>query len=396
MGLWRLCAVIAVLGMSVVLGACGDDDDNGGSATAGGDRSGESQSGDLQTEIDAAYEGTFTAPPTESLEPEAGKNVWLIPIASVADFRLPGSVHEAAKQMGWKLTEFDGKFSPDTIVSGIRQAIADDADGIILYVIDCSNVKAALKDADKAGVAVVSGQGSDCNETEPGTPGLFDAATRFQGPGEGPLGYLEFLRDVWGRSVAVAIAKGTDGKGKILDVFESDLHVTVEQDKAIREHLAEVCPDCEIVETVEHTGAEIGPPLQQKIEQALARHPEVTAIFNPYDAVTQVTMSAVQSSGRKDDIFVMGAEGEVPVIDTIRAGTGTVDAAAVTSIDWDLYAALDALNRLFHGETEPEEGWPTGNGTAVVDGESKLPPKGSRYEPEVDFRAAYRKAWGLE
>jgi ribose transport system substrate-binding protein len=394
MGLWRLCAVLAVLGLSVVLGACGDDDDD---ATAQGGTTSQNSSGDsLQAEVDAAYAGTFADPPTDSPEVQPDKNVWFIPIASVADFRSPGSVHDTAKQMGWKLTEFDGKFSPDTIVSGIRQAIADDADGIILYVIDCSNVKAALKDAERAGVMVVSGQGSDCNETEPGTPGLFDAATRFQGPGDEPLGYLEFLRDVWARNIAIAIANGTDGKGKIIDVFESDLHVTVEQDKAIRQHLKEVCPDCEIVETVEHTGAEIGPPLQQKIEQALARHPEANAMFNPYDAVTQITMSAVQSSGRQNDIYVLGGEGEIPVIDTLRSGKGTVDAASVTSVDWDLYAALDALNRLFNGEKEPEKGWPTGNGTILIDGDSDLPPKGERYQPDIDFRSAYQRAWGLE
>jgi ribose transport system substrate-binding protein len=298
--------------------------------------------------------------------------------------------------VGWKVTQCDGKFSPDAQVSCIRQAIADRADGIVLYVIDCANVKAALQDADKAGIPVVSGQGSDCNETKPGEPKLFDAATRFQGANSDvPVGYLDFLREEWARMVALAVVHGTNGKAKILDVYESDLFVTREQDKGVRKYLEQYCPGCEIVETVEHTGAEIGAPLQQKIEQALARHPDVNAIVNPYDAVTQITMAAVKASGREKQIYNVGCEGEPGVLDAIRQRKETVDAAAALSANWDYYAVIDAMNRLLHGEKEPPNGWPTGNGTQIVDAERNVQPPGAKFEPKIDFRTAYLKAWGV-
>ena len=394
----KLRNVVPALLCALALGVagCGDGGSDGGTGSAA-EPAASGVSAEVQSMIDTAYRGSFRLPPGDSPDVEPGKNIWFVPLASAAvDSRTPGGIFDAAEKMGWKLTQCDGKYSPDAQVNCIRQAIADRADAVILLVIDCVNVKAALQDADKAGIPVVSAQGSDCSDTTPGAPSLFDAATHFQDTAGRPTAYLPFLSGDWARTMALALTNGTQGKGKILDVYESDLVITREQDKGIRKNLKEVCPGCEIVETVEHTGAEIGAPLQQKIEQALARHPEVNAIVNPYDAVTQISMAAVQASGRKDEIYNMGVEGEPTVLAAIKDRKGTVDAAAVLSGDWDLYAALDAVNRLLHGEKEPAEGWPTGNGTQIVDSDSEnLPPAGKRFEPGLDFRGAYHKAWGL-
>jgi ribose transport system substrate-binding protein len=383
---------MCALGLGLV--ACGDDDNGSASGAAKDD----AVSAETRAAIEQGFEGVFKLPPSDAPDIEPGKNIWFVPVASsISDFRAKGSIHDTANQVGWKMTECDGKFSPDTQVSCVRQAIADKADGVVLYVIDCANVKAALQDADKAGVPVVSGQGSDCNETDPGEPALFDAATRFQGASsDTPVGYIDFLKNEWARMVALSLVHGTNGKAKILDVYESDLFVTVEQDKGVRKYIKKYCPGCEIVETVEHTGAEIGAPLQQKIEQALARHPEVNAIVNPYDAVTQISMAAVKASGRADEIFNVGCEGEPTVLDAIRQKKGTVDSATALSANWDYFAVLDALNRLFHGEKEPAEGWATGNGTQIIDATHNLQPPGAKFEPAIDFRSAYLEAWGVQ
>jgi ribose transport system substrate-binding protein len=122
----------------------------------------------------------------------------------------------------------------------------------------------------------------------------------------------------------------------------------------------------------------------------------INAAFNPHDGVTPYTAAAIQAVGRKGQIYDVGGEGEPNVLDMIRSGSGTVDAAAALSIDWDLYATLDAMNRLFHGEKQPAQGWPTGNGTQIVDKDHNLPPKGSHFRPPIDFRSAYLRAWGVQ
>jgi ribose transport system substrate-binding protein len=390
----KMLFVLVIIGaLALGVAACGGSDDSTAASDAGGTSTNAGESTDVQAAIDAAFEGTFREPPSESPPVQPGKKVWFIPIsAATSDY---SAIHDAADAMGWDLTDCDGKFSPDAIVSCIRQAIAADADGIVLYVVDCSAVTAGLKDAHDAGIPVVSGEGSDCDEEDPAQPALFDATTRWQGESEAPIGYIDFLKNVWAKTVALGLINGTDGEGKILDIYESDLFVTRQQDEAVKKHLRELCPDCEIVDTVEFTGAEIGAPLQQKIEQALTQHPDINAVFNPHDGVTPITAAAIRSSGRQDDIYNVGAEGQPSVLSTIGSGDGTIDAAAALSINWDLYATLDALNHLFNGETEPTEGWPTGNGTQLVDKDHNLPPKDSPFDPPIDYRSAYLKAWGV-
>jgi ribose transport system substrate-binding protein len=390
----RTLLILAVV-CSLALGfaACGDDEDDRGEAA------GSSLSTTAREAYDRAVKGTFASPPSDGPAPQRGKNVWFVTLGVAYDWSTPGSLHDAAKRMGWKLTQFDGKFSTDTLISGIRQAVADGADGIILAFADCPTVKAALRDARAAGVALVSMYAFDCNQADPNERPMFDATVQYRNPGDPdvPMTYPDFLREVWAEAQALAIVDGAGSGARIIDVYESDLLVTVEQDKGVRASLKEYCPGCKIVDTVEFTAADIGPPLQQKIEQSISRHPEADSILSPYDAVTQVTMAAVRASGRKDEIYSVGAEGEVAVMDAIRNGAGTVDAAVGLSPDWEAYSALDALNRIFHGEKPGETGgFPSGNGTQIITAESNLPPAGKRYEPPLDFRSEYFEAWGVK
>ena len=58
---------------------------------------------------------------------------------------------------------------------------------------------------------------------------------------------------------------------------------------------------------------------------------------------------------------------------------------------WEGYQTIDNLVRLFAGE--PPAG--SGIGLQVYDLEHNIPADGG-YRPPVDFKAAYREAWGLE
>jgi ribose transport system substrate-binding protein len=351
----------------------------------------------VRAKIDRALEGSFTAPRADAPRPQPGKNVWFIPLSSsIDDFSAPGGIHDAAKAMGWKLTEFDGKYSSDNIVSGIRQAIADHADGIVTYVVDCPLIKSALKDARAAGVKVVGGAASDCDEVQSGESALFDSMTRYHSAtSDVPVRYQDFLREHWGPAQALAAIAGTGGKAKIIDVTEPDLQPVIQQDKGLRAELEKSCPACEIVDTVSFTGGEVGTPLQQRIEQSLTSHPDANALLSPYDAIAEVSSAAIRSSGRTSQIYHVAAEGKPVVMDAIRNRKG-VDAAVGLSLPWENWNMLDDLNRLFHGEKEPADGWPSGNGTQIIDRTSNLPPAGKPYAPPVDFRADYLKAWGVQ
>lgn len=390
-------AVAATCVLGLVAVGCGSGDSS--SAQEGGQKTTTTGvDAAARPVIDAAYKGSFAAPPSSSPKPKAGRNIWFIPFsAQLQDWREPGQINDAAKALGWRLTTFDGKFSPDTVVTGLRQAIADKADGVVLMVVDCAPVKAALQEVRRAGIPVVAAESLDCNETKPGAPALFDAQAAYNNPRDpaAPLSYADFIKNVWGYSQALGVIDGTGGKAKIIDVKEADLKATVLADDGIRDALKDHCPGCTIVDTVEIVGTDLGSSLQQKVAQAFVQHPDANAVISPYDAAAINVAAAVQATGRKDKIWSQAGEGARQVVNLLRHDEG-VNAGVGLSVQWEAWAAMDAMNRLLGGEKPTATGgFQTGNGTQIFT-KTKNEPTGQRWEPPVDFHAAYRKAWGAK
>lgn len=400
-----LATLFAVFALAATgLTACGGSDDS----STGSTTSGQELSADTQKAIKTAFKGSYGDLPTSSPKPEAGKNVWFITLDnSLADHKAEGQINDAADALGWDLTQFDGKFSPDTIVTGLRQAVADNADGVVMYAVDCPNVKAGLQDVRKAGIPIVSWEGIDCNVevdqqgeiSDTGDERYFDAQVVYNDPDDPngkQLEYTDFYRDVMGYLQGLVMIEGTDGEAKIIKLKETDIASTLLGDKGFEQALADHCPDCEVVETIEFVGTDIGPPLQQKVSQAISRNPDANAIFGVYDAPTESVAPAVLESGRNDEIFVVGGEGIPSVVKRVADNQG-VDAGVGYPVRWESWAGLDALNRLLAGEEPPDGiGWPSGFGVQAYDAERNLPPAGERFDGTVDFEDAYRKAWGSE
>jgi ribose transport system substrate-binding protein len=141
-------------------------------------------------------------------------------------------------------------------------------------------------------------------------------------------------------------------------------------------------------------GTDLGPALQQKIQQVLVQHPEANAFIPAYDVVMTQSggAQALQAAGRLKSMTIGGGEGTAAAIDQIRDGTGS-QACAGQSVEWEVYSAFDATIRLLVGE-DPDA-VDTGNGIQVCDEDHNLPPEGQPYTPPIDFRAAFLKMWGL-
>jgi ribose transport system substrate-binding protein len=395
---YKPLALVASAVMVLGTAACGAA---GGSS--GG--SGNGLTDEAQEAADAAFEGSFGAPPADSPDPQPGENIWFITIsAQYTDFEVDGQMADAAEQMGWDLTIFDGQFNPDTVVNGLRQAIADQADGVIVYGVDCPVAKAGFEDVADAGIPIVGFQVFDCDQgvdedgavIDTGEPGLFDAVVTYDDPADAdvPLNFAQFYGEVVPSVQALGIIEATDGAAKIIKLKQTDAPTFLAVDHGFDAALEEYCPDCEIVETVDVVGADLGPALQDKVAQALARHPEANAVFAIYDAATLNVAPAVMASGRKDDIFVMGGEGTGPVIDLVKEGRG-VDAGMVYPIAWEAWAALDSMNRLLAGEQPDGVGFPSGMGVQLYDADRNVPDTDAYYYGPVDYPSAYLDAWGI-
>ena len=87
------------------------------------------------------------------------------------------------------------------------------------------------------------------------------------------------------------------------------------------------------------------------------------------------------------DVYVVEGEGTAAGMDLVREGkTG---AGSGIPLEWDSYASLDALNRIFHDE-EPV---PSGVGIQYFDSKRNMAENGP-YKAPFDYAAVYKEAWG--
>ena len=168
-------AVLAALALT----ACGGGEDGGAAEQA--------SSGDVarsERQLQALYEGTYEEPSGGPVTPPPGKKVWVISTGQTIETAVnaAAAMEAAGQTLGWEVSVFDGKFDSARQISGIEQALADGADGIVLLYVDCAPVKAGLQQARAAGVAVVGIESKDC-EPRSRTTSSAMPATRTSSPG---------------------------------------------------------------------------------------------------------------------------------------------------------------------------------------------------------------------
>lgn len=399
----RPVSVLMLVVLALVMAACGSSKSTSSttSSSTGQNASSTTPAGAIpaaiQERIKKLWAGdTYSQPDmTGTKKPSPGKNVWLITYgnASSAATKAADGFKEATAAAGWQARVFDGKFDSNVQLSGIRQAIANKADGIMLYVIDCPTVQAALKDAKAAGIPVIGIEGFDCNEAKPGAAQLFSSGgmTYNEAPyGSGQIGYPEWIRN-FGRAQADSVVAGTGGKAKLIDTRETDSLATSAMSDGFRAEF-KTCPGCKILDNIDFTGADFGGnKLQEKMQQALSRRPDANAVNGAYDGpITSGIAAAVRASGRTASLWVVGGEGQPPNIELARAKQGQ-NSGVVDPMAWLSWAGVETLNRIFHGEANPKV--PTGVGLMVWDREHNLPPKNEYVPVPIDYAKAYKDGW---
>lgn len=367
---WTLAALMVIAAFT----GCGSDDE---SESSGGDSKATSAA---DTQQQALFKGEgYKSPATMGPKPQPGKKVWVFSCSeSIASCSTPSAAAvEAVEAIGWEATLYDTKLEPSRITEGYRQAIAAKADGVIEYSLDCSISKTGLQAAERANMPVVAAEAlNDCG----GSPQFSHIVTYTLG------GYDKWWR-AFGEAQATNVIAGTDGKAKAIAILQTDF-------PAMRVTLAgfeagmKKCGGCEVLQTIDFTVADIGTPLQQKVQQALVSNPDANAVFLVYDLLSLGVDGAIRASGRAEDLFVAVAEGQSSTMERLR--TGAIKGAGVgIPQGWESYASVDALNRIFNGEKPMN----SNIGLQAFDTKHNFPADG-RWEPPIDFEKAYLEAWG--
>lgn len=366
-------ALIAVIALAAVAG-CGSDESSSGGGKISNDPA-------ATKDYEALLKGVgFKEPPADGPAGATGKKVWVLScsqsltLCSVA----ANSMMDAGEALGWDMTLFDTKFDPNLVADGFRKAIASGADGVLTYITDCAIATQPLKEAKAAGVLTSSAESLDCD------PPLYDAVVTYsQGD------YAKWLED-YGAAQATAAIAGTDGEAKVIPTKAVGAPTGDLVYKGFADEIAK-CDACEIVDTVEFTIAELGTPLQEKMQQALVSHPEANAINVGADSYFNAGVeAALRSAGRIDSVFLSLGEGDPTIMDRLRSGE--LESAGIgVPVSWEAYAAVDSLNRLFAGQ-QPV---PSGIGLQAFDQDHNVPDAGSYQPPIDDVEQTYLDSWGV-
>lgn len=385
----RAVVLLALGAMLSLTAACGESAGGSGGTTAP----------EVVEEAKAALaenrQGTDRALPASAPKPQAGTNVWVISCSQAAEgcSRPAAGIEEAAEVIGWQVTVFDGKGSPEVFAEGIRSAIADKADAIILDAVDCVAVKSALEEARQAGVKIYGIFSMDCDDPFVGGEPLFDAELTY----EGGMSFGEYAEGPFIRSLADYVIAETDGEAQIIEFTQDDALIAKHLNKGFEDRIKD-CAGCTIVAEVPITFNDlISGKLQAKAEAALTRYPQANVLYGLYDSALILGISqAVVASGRNDDLLVPGGEGLTPNIGFVRDNKGQ-DSVIGSPANWLGWAAVDGVNRLLQGEPQVD----AGIGWQTLDREGPLPEETTYYDgniddegnPKVDYRAHYQKIW---
>jgi ribose transport system substrate-binding protein len=336
------------------------------------------------------YKGTDAALPSSAPKPATGKNVWVIScLQAGAGCAIPAEgVVQAGKALGWHVNVFDGKASPATESQGIKTALSDHADAIVLDFVDCPGVQGALKAAKAAGVPVFGIASAEC----PGEK-LITAQTLYANG--------DFSNHVQTEEAAVAnyvIAK-TDGKAKIIEITEDDVLGPKTQYTDFQNYIAKHCSTCTIVKKVPIVLSQlVNGQVQAAVATAITQEPTANVVYVPYDAlVTAGAAQAVAASGHASSLIVTGLEGFQDNINLIKTGKGQTMAAGQPAL-WLGWAAADGLVRLFAKQPQVAEGI----GIQVVDKQHNVPATTPYYngnvtssgQPKTQWQANFLKIWG--
>lgn len=378
---------VLVLAATVAASACSSPSEvSSDSESSASSSASDGGSQDSQDALAAAYEGDMGTPPTASTTPPDDVDVWVVSCGEqIPSCAAPtAATMEAAEVVGWNATLCDGRITPDGWGTCVRQAVSAGADVIIPVGIDCVSIEQPFREARDAGVTVVGGGGADCDAT--GGEALWASET-LQLEGRSTEETWNFV----GELAADWIIGTTDGQAKVLHLVFTDPVWGGWMAEGFEARMAE-CSECEIVETLEYSNADVGSgSLPQKFSTALLSNAEINAVFQPVGGIMLAGLSqAVVASGRSADLQVISGLGVTPNLDLIRNDAGQ-DAITGYPIEWGGWASVDTAIRVLNDEEPLYQG----NGFQVVDAENNMPAAGEPFTGGQDYQAAYREAWGV-
>ncbi|MFE5838789.1 sugar ABC transporter substrate-binding protein [Arthrobacter sp. NPDC056493] len=309
--------------------------------------------------------------PKDAVSVPKDKLVIGIPCAYAAEGCKRGvdAVAEAAKTLGWRYQMIDPAGDPQKMRSAVRTAIQLHADGIVLGAVPASVVKDDVAAARSAGIKVV-------NTFEPAPEGFADANSLYD--------HVQA-----GRANAAYVAAATNGAGKVISVNDSEFQSDVELHQGFTDGLKELCPGCEIVKDFDFQIANLQSQVPTQFQAILQANPKANAVWTAYDPVALAIAPVITRSAQNGKLTVVSHNGDPEALQAIKAGNQPFSASVAFSVEWQSYAAMDQMVRLFDGSLPAN--------LKTVNVPQKLVNKDNvtsvPWDGDIDWKSAYTKLW---
>jgi ribose transport system substrate-binding protein len=314
--------------------------------------------------------------PTSSPPVAKDKYLVLIPCSAAAagcTAQTRGAA-EAAKALGWRTLTIDGQGSAKVYDQAIRQAINTKADGVFLVAIADNLAGPAIRDARKAGLAVVSF----------GTENV---------PKPNGVNWEESIHyDLGGVAMGNFLIAYTNGEGRFAIVNGPEFPSVTKYLKGVRDTINKHCKGCKIVTETNVAVTELGTTAGPRAVAMLRAHPDVQVVVAPYDPAGNAMIAAVRQANLDRNVKFVGSNGDPPNLKIVRDDDIQVADLSVPFI-WGGWAAVDTFNRIFTGSRLIDENFPTRLFTVW---DKQIIPTKDYWNGDFDFRAQYKKLWKVK
>lgn len=288
---------------------------------------------------------------------------------------------DAAKAVGWNFSVIDGKGNATDTANALQQAIALKPDGIILASVDPASNKAALDQADAAGIKIVSWHSTSSPGPVPDSHIIVNVST--------PPDQIAYLAGEY------AVVHG-NGTAKAEVISDRQYQIVVTKSDAIEKAIKE-CDTCQLLSEDNGPFGEVPqrtPSLTNSLLQKFGKDLQYMLTFNDvyFDFVVPTLKSAGIDPG-SPPFLISAGDGSESAYQRIRTGQfqiATVPEPAYMH-GWQL---IDELNRAFNGA--PPSGYVTKVHLVTKDNVDLDGGKDNRYDPQNGYQDQYKKIWGVQ
>lgn len=380
-----LCALaLAVLAMAVLAAGCGGGDSSTDSGGGGGSTpSTEAEGGggnagvaEAEKKVAEAQQPIKFEPPGPAFEmsQNKGKTVYFIAPTLALPFvvQIVEGLEEAAKEAGVKVVVWDGKGVVSTQNAGLQQAIAQNADGIIMQAVDPKLLANSVNQAAAKGIPII-----DANNTQPDDP-----------TPAGVFGHVGVSTEREGQIQVDYATAQSEGDVTATMINAPLFAVYRERIPAVEAEFEKVCPDCSFdVKDIDITKPTQIPGVVSSVIRA---NPDTNWIFPALDGmVPQIELGLKSAGSTADGVQIASTDALTEQLEQI--GSSDVLTADVGSYNpWQGWAELDLIGRAMAGEEPLNYEMPLRLFT------KESPPETATGNwTGVDYQAEYKKLWQL-